>query len=137
MAPTQPPSDDETSGLSGLHYPSEDFAGDRFYWNDLLPTSPCLPGGPFTHLFEDDLWSCDSEEMVLGNSVPDSAYQMPLSEDAGLVSLASQSIWDSVEEEEDNGFTLCDVSGPCTGTVGLTYFPSLLMKCLPRSRTQS
>lgn len=128
MASTQPSSDDETSGLSGLHHPSEDFAGDTFYWNDLLPTSPCLSGGPLTQLFEDNLWSSDSEEMVLGNNKPDSAQQLPLSDGAGLISLASQSIWDS---EDDNGLASCDVSsleiGACTGMVGFSYFPSLSM----------
>jgi len=119
MASTQPSSDDETYGLSGLHYPSEDFAGDTFYWNDPLPTSPCLSDGPLTQLFEDNLWSSDSEDMVLGNSNPDSAHQFPLHDSAELISLASQSIWDSDEEEEDNGLASCDVlslkSGPCTG----------------------
>jgi hypothetical protein len=126
MASTRPSSDDETSGLSGLHYPSEDLAGDTFYWNDLLPTSPCLSGGPLTQLFEDNLWSSDSD-MILGNSKPDSAHQLPLHDSVGLISLASQSIWDSGNEEEDNGLASCDVlslkSGPCTGMVGLTHFP--------------
>ena len=92
-------------------------------------------------LFDDNLWSGDSEEMVLDNSKPDLAYQLPLSEGVGLaISLASQ---DFVDEEEDSGFTSCDVSPPQasglgTAMVGLTYFPSLFMNAhLPLSRIQS
>jgi hypothetical protein len=138
MASTQPSSNNETSH----HHSSEDFAGDTFFWNDLSPTSPCLSGD---QLLDDNLWSGESEEMILGNSKPDSAYQLPLSEGVGLIiSLASQSIWDSVDEEEDSGFTSCDgspplASGPGTGVVGLTHFPSLLMndECSSPSRSQS
>jgi hypothetical protein len=139
VASTQPSSKNETSRLSGLH-PSEDFAGDTFYWNDLLPTSPCLSGD---QLFDDSLWSGDSEEMILGDSNPDSAHQLPHSEGVELIDpLASQSIWDSVDEEEDSGFTSCDVSPPlssepCTGMVCLTYFLPLLMidECSSPSRS--
>jgi hypothetical protein len=138
MASTQPSSNDETSSLSGLHGPSKNFAGDTF-WNDLLPTSPCLSSDPLTQLLDDNLWSDDSEEMVLDSSNTDSACQLPLSEHMEpIISL------DSVDEEEDSGFTSCDVaplltSEPRTGTgmVGLKLFPFAAHECSSPSRSQS
>ncbi|KAI0284017.1 hypothetical protein BGY98DRAFT_641217 [Russula aff. rugulosa BPL654] len=74
----KPPSNDETSDFPGLHHPSEDFAGDIFYPNNLLPTRSCLSGLSLAQLFDDVLcWSSDSEEMVLDNTKPDSVYQLP------------------------------------------------------------
>jgi hypothetical protein len=143
MASSQPCSDDETSGFSGFDHPSEDFAGDTFYPDDLLPTRFCLSGGSLAQLFDDVLcWSSDSEEMIL-DSKPDSAYQLPLSEGVGSTnSQTSQSIWDSVDENEDSGSTSCDVSaplasGPCTGLVGLTYFAAHELSYLFPPRNQS
>jgi hypothetical protein len=139
MASMQPSSNDETSSFSGLHDPSKNFAGDTF-WNDLLPTSPCLSSDPLTQLLDNNLWSDDSEEMILDS---DSAYQLPLSEDMGLIiSLAGPSIWDSVDEEEDSGLTSCDVSPPltsepCTGVVGLKLFPFAAHESSSPSRSQS
>ena len=128
MDSTQPSSDDETLDFPGLHHPSEDFASDIFYPDNLLPTRSCLSGLSLAQLFDDVLcWSSDSEEMILDNTKPDSAYQLPLSEGVGLTdSLASRSIWDSVDEDEDSGSKSCDVSAPranaCTWMVGLTWF---------------
>ncbi|SRR5713226_9906991 len=143
MASSQPSSDDETSGFSGFDHPSEDFAGDTFYPDDLLPTRFCSSGGSLAQLFDDVLcWSSDSEEMIL-DSKPDSAYQLPLSEGVGSTNLqTSQSIWDSVDEDDDSGSTSCDVSaplasGPCIELVGLTYFPLLLMNSRTPPRSQS
>ena len=127
MDSTQPSSDDETSDFPGLHHPSENFAGDISYLDNLLPTRSCLSGLSLAQLFDDVLcWSSDSEEMILDNTKPDSVYQLPLSEGVSLDdSLASRSIWDSdsVDEHEDSG-SMCDVSAPrvngCTRMVGLT-----------------
>jgi len=114
MDSTQPSSDDETSDFPGLHHPSEDFAGDTSYPDNLLPTRSCLSDLPLAQLFDDVLcWSSDSEEMILDNTKPDSVYQLPLSEGVGPNdSLASRSIWDSVDEHEDSGSMSCDVSVP-------------------------
>jgi hypothetical protein len=126
MDSTQPSSDDETSDFPGLHHPSEDFPGDMFYQDNLLPTRSCLSGLSLAQLFDDVLCSSsDSEEMILDNTKPDSAYQSPLSEGVGFTeSLASRSIWDSVDEDEDSGSMSCDVSPPrvngCTWMVGRT-----------------
>lgn len=92
MDSTQP-SDDEISDFPGLNRPSEDFASDIFYPDNLLPTS-------------------DSEEIIFDNTKPDSAYQLPPPEGVGLTdSLASRSIWDSVNEDEDRSMSF-DVSAP-------------------------
>ena len=126
MVSTQPSPDDETSDFPGLHHTSEVFAGDIFYPDNLLPTRSYLSGLSLAQLFDDVLcWSSDSEEMVLDNTKPDSAYQLPLSEGVGLTDLlASRSIWDSVDEDGDSGSMSCDVSVPrvnvCTWMVGLT-----------------
>ena len=130
MASTQPSSNDETSNLSGLHGLSENFAGDTF-WNDLLPTSPCLSSDPLTQQLDDNLWSDDSEEMILDSSNTDSACQLPSSK----ISLVGQSIWDSVDEE-DGGLTSRDVSPPLTSepytgaeVVGLKLLPFVAHEC--------
>lgn len=138
MASTQPSSNDETSNLSGLHGLSENFAGDTF-WNDLLPTSPCLSSDPLTQQLDDNLWSDDSEEMILDSSNTDSACQLPSSK----ISLVGQSIWDSVDEE-DGGLTSRDVSPPLTSepytgaeVVGLKLLPFVAHECSSPSRSQS
>jgi len=96
MDSTQPSSDDETLDFPGLLHRSEDFTGDIFYPDNLLPTS-------------------DSEEMILDNTKPDSAYQLPLSEGVGLTdSLVSRSIWDSVDEDEDSGSMSAPRVNGCT-----------------------
>jgi hypothetical protein len=143
MDSTRPSSDDETSDFPELHHPSKDFGGDTFYPDNLLPTRSCLSGFSLAQLFDDVLcWSSDSEEMILDNTKPDSAYQLPLSEGVGFTdSLASRSIWDSVDEDEDSGSMSCDVSAPrvngCTWMVSLTWFPSLRMNTHPSLRNQS
>ena len=130
MDSTQPSSDDETSDFPGLHHPSEDFADDIFYPDNLLPTRSCWSGLSLTQLFDDVLcWSSDSEDMILDNTKPDSAYQLPLSEGVGLTdSLASRSIWDSVDEDEDSGSMSCDVS-----MVGLYLVPFAIYEILTPS----
>jgi hypothetical protein len=70
--------------------------------------------------------------MILDNTKPDSVYQLPHSEGVGLTdSLASRSIWDSVDEDEDSGSMSCDVLAPrvngYTWMVGLTWFTLLHM----------
>lgn len=144
MDSAQPPSDDEASDFPGLHHPSEDLAGDIFNSDNLLPTRSCLSSRPLAQLFDDVLcWSSDTEEMILDNIKPESAYQLPLSEGVWLAdSLASPSIWDSVDEVEDSESLPCDASTPrvngLTWMVGLTWFPLLLMKILsshPETRT--
>jgi len=93
-----------------------------------------LSNNSLAQLFDDVLCgSSDSEEMIIDNSKPNSAYQLPLFEGVRLTnSQDSQSIWDSVNEDDGSGSTWCDVSahlanGPCTGMVGLANFPLLLM----------
>lgn len=141
MDSTQPSSDDGTSDFPGLHHPSEDLAGDIFCPNNLLPTRSCL-SGLLGQQFDDVLcWSSDSEEMILDNTKPDPAYQLPLSEGVGLTdSLATRSIWDSVDEDEDRPMS-CDVPTPrvneWTWMVGLTWFPLLLMNTHSFPRNQS
>lgn len=126
MDPTQPSSDNETSDFPGLHHTSEDFAGDTFYPDNLLPTRSCLSGLSLAQLFDDVLcWSSDSEEMILDKTKLESAYQLPHSEGARRTdSLASRSIWDSVDEYEDGGSIVPGANGR-TWMVGLAWFPLL------------
>jgi hypothetical protein len=53
MDSTQPSSDDETSDFPGLHNPSEDFASDLSYPDNLLPTRFYLSGLSLAQLFDD------------------------------------------------------------------------------------
>ena len=132
MDSTLPSPNDETSYFPGLRHPSEDYAGDIFCPDNLLPTRSCLSGFYLAQLFDDVLyWSSDSEEMIFDNTNSDSVYQLPHSEGVGLTdSLASRLIWDSVDEDEDSGSTSCDVLAPrvngCTRMVSFTWFSLLL-----------
>ena len=134
MDSVQPSSDD----CSGLHHPSEDFAGEIFYPDNLLPTRSFLSGRSLAQLFDDVLCrSSDSEEMILDDTKPDSACQLPLSEGVGLSdSLTSPSIWDSVVEDADSGSMSCDVSAlrgnGCTWMVGpYLFFAACKYSLLP------
>lgn len=97
---------------SSLHCPSQDLSDDTLSWDDLSPTNSCLPGEPWVHLFDDDIWSGDFDEITAGNGVPDSDSQLPNSEGEGLIFLdtpsPSPSNCDSGVGE--GGFTSCDVS---------------------------
>jgi hypothetical protein len=111
MASMRSSSDDETSNLSAPHHPSRDVSGDTLYWDDLLPTGPCLSGDPWVHRFDDNIWSGDLEEIAVANGEPDPDSQSPPPEGAELISNIpppSPSKWNSSVDEDE--FTSCDVS---------------------------
>jgi len=102
-ASTNSSSDDETLDLSGLHHPTQDFSDDALLWDDLLP-APCVSGDTWS-LSDNNLWSSDSEEVIVG----------PPSEAGDLIPeimLAHQLNWDFGVDKEDNGFASRNVSSP-------------------------
>ncbi|KAH9969631.1 hypothetical protein BC827DRAFT_1161493 [Russula dissimulans] len=115
---TQFSSDDETLDLSGLHHPSKDSSDDPLHWDDLpadADSVPCLSGDTWSHLSDDNLWSSDSEDVIVSNGNLDLACPLPPSEAEDLIPeipLTRQLNWDSGVDEEDGGFPSRDVSSP-------------------------
>jgi len=114
---THSSSDDEALDLSELHHPSQDFSDNPLLWDDLPPADSvsCLSGDIWSPS-DDNLWSSDSEDVIVGNHGNlNLACPLSPSEAGNLISeisLTHQLNWDFDLNDQDGGFTSRNVSSP-------------------------